>query len=269
MSPLALIGDIGGHLDQLTEALLSLGADPDKGLLPAGLTVIQVGDLVHRGPDSAGVVALVDRFLTNDPTCWVQLMGNHEACHLGQDLFPHDELDPETEAILQRWETASLLRLAVALDTPAGPVLVSHAGLTHQLWKQLGRPATATAAVEALQERPDLARRPGRMLADTPGTGGVLWAEAGHELYLSWLRLEQGAGNAPFGQIHGHSSAYRWASRRPTAPNDIADRLELDEPRRHVHLTLAGQAFTGIDPGFGRHAHNHWAPLEKEGHLAP
>lgn len=268
MSRIAVIGDIGGHLTELREALISLGADPDSDTLPTDLTIIQVGDLIHRGPDSTGAVALVDRYLTANPARWIQLIGNHEACHLGQPLFPHDELDPETVATLHRWNDTGLLRLGVALSTSTGPVLVTHAGLTHELWRQLGRPATPVVAVTALTARLDLACRPGRMLADTTGTGGVLWAEAGHELYLSWLRAEQGGFTAPFGQVHGHSTAYRWTAGRATAPSEIADRLHTDQARRHVHITLAGQLFTGIDPGFGAHADGRWAPLTLEGQLA-
>ncbi len=121
---LALIGDIGGHLQQLQEALWSLGVD---NRIPDDLIVIQVGDLVHKGPDSDAVVELVDGFLQDQPDRWVQLMGNHEACHLGADLFAHDQVSPQTEATLQRWYDDGLLRLGVAVSSDLGPILVTHA----------------------------------------------------------------------------------------------------------------------------------------------
>ena len=267
MGRLAVIGDIGGHLTQLSEALLVLGVDLDAATLPADLVVIQVGDLVHRGPDSAGVVALVDTLLTNNPQQWVQLLGNHEACHLAAPLFPHDSLDDATVETLRRWHRDGTLRLGVALETELGPMLVTHAGLTHELWVELDRPVDPRTAVLRLAERPKRAWRPGRMLADSSGPGGVLWAEAGPELYASWLRAEHHTVAAPFGQIHGHSSAYRWASGRSTAPPEVAERLRVDEARRHVHLTLAGNPMIGLDPGFGTYADGRWAPLVLEGHL--
>lgn len=58
-----LIGDVAGHLDVLRWALGAHGVDLDTATIPDGLVVVQAGDLVHRGPDSAGVIALVDRFL--------------------------------------------------------------------------------------------------------------------------------------------------------------------------------------------------------------
>ena len=74
----AVIGDLAGHLDELRGELVRLGADASTLRLPDDLTVVQVGDLVHRGPDSDGVVALVDRYLREQPEHWVQLAGNHE-----------------------------------------------------------------------------------------------------------------------------------------------------------------------------------------------
>jgi len=258
---LALVGDMGGHLVELVEALWGLGVDPDLVTMPADLVVVQVGDLVHRGPDSAGVVRLVDALMTAYPSQWVQLLGNHEACHLGGPLFLHDELDPVTVATLERWYAEGQLGLGVALDTEVGPVLVTHAGLTYELWQQLGSPSTPSAAVTALNSRPDLAWRPGRMLGDTTGTGGVLWAEAADELYASWLRAERDGVSAPFAQVHGHSSAYRWGVHRASGPDEVASRLVVDEARRHVRVTLAGGAFVGIDPCFGAHSYGRWAPL--------
>jgi hypothetical protein len=78
----AVIGDIAGHLDELRTELRRLGADGATGWLPGDLTIIQVGDLVHRGPASDAVVALVDGYLTRQPMQWVQLVGNHEAHYL-------------------------------------------------------------------------------------------------------------------------------------------------------------------------------------------
>ncbi|MGO9028167.1 MAG: hypothetical protein ACLQOZ_06025 [Acidimicrobiales bacterium] len=54
--------------------MAALGADLDHGIVPEGLAIIQVGDLVHKGPDSEGCVALVERFLLNSPGRWVQLV---------------------------------------------------------------------------------------------------------------------------------------------------------------------------------------------------
>jgi hypothetical protein len=77
----AVIGDIGGHVDELRAELARLGVKRD-GLLPSDLLVIQVGDLVHRGPASDDVITLVDSYLRNEPHRWIQLVGNHEANYL-------------------------------------------------------------------------------------------------------------------------------------------------------------------------------------------
>ncbi|WP_233594971.1 metallophosphoesterase [Amycolatopsis sp. WAC 04169] len=75
MGRVAIIGDVGGHPDQLRRALAWLGATGER--LPPDLTVIQVGDLVDRGPDSTGVLDIVANLL--DDGRWIQLAGNHEA----------------------------------------------------------------------------------------------------------------------------------------------------------------------------------------------
>ena len=223
---IAAIGDVGGHLEQLREALLALGADPERGRLPPGLAVVQVGDLVHKGPESDGVVELVDRFLATDPRRWVQLEGNHEACYVREDLFLHDAVAPRTAERLRAWRDDGLLRLAVAVETASlGPTLITHAGLTAELWQQLGRPATPSAAVRRVAEEPALASRPGRMLGGVDTSGGVQWAEAVHELYGPWLDGERAGVPLPFSQVHGHSSAVWWARGRTTASGELARRL--------------------------------------------
>jgi Calcineurin-like phosphoesterase len=44
-----VIGDVGGCSAELAKALVALPDDPET-------VIIQVGDLVDRGPDSAGVL---------------------------------------------------------------------------------------------------------------------------------------------------------------------------------------------------------------------
>lgn len=80
MGRLAVIGDVGGHVDQLRWALDWLGTT--DGRLPPDLVVVQVGDLVDRGPDSVGVLDVVARLLTEQPEQWIQLVGNHEVQYL-------------------------------------------------------------------------------------------------------------------------------------------------------------------------------------------
>ena len=71
------IGDVHGCLDRL-QALHDLIAEDLAARPVAGAVLVHLGDYVDRGPDSAGVVALLAEGdpLANVPT--VNLMGNHE-----------------------------------------------------------------------------------------------------------------------------------------------------------------------------------------------
>src|SRR5262245_10556089 len=101
MSRIAVIGDVGGHPGQLTDALRSLGAGGTRLSLPDDLVVVQVGDLVDRGPDSAGVLQLVSRYLDEQPAQWIQLLGNHEAQYVpGGVHFWRDQLDERDAGLL-------------------------------------------------------------------------------------------------------------------------------------------------------------------------
>lgn len=69
------VGDIHGHLDKLREAHKRIGFDCMEAGGPA--PVVHVGDLVDRGPDSAGVIAFLrDGMMRGED--WVVLRGNHD-----------------------------------------------------------------------------------------------------------------------------------------------------------------------------------------------
>ena len=74
-APLDIIGDIHGELDALTALLFHLGYD-SAGRHPQGRKIVFVGDLCDRGPDSPGVITLVQRLVENGNAFAV--MGNHE-----------------------------------------------------------------------------------------------------------------------------------------------------------------------------------------------
>lgn len=71
------IGDIHGHLDKL-HAAHALVEDDRAREGTAGAPLIHVGDLVDRGPDSAGVVGTLMDLQAQDPRI-VVLLGNHDA----------------------------------------------------------------------------------------------------------------------------------------------------------------------------------------------
>ncbi|MFN0114284.1 MAG: metallophosphoesterase [Paracoccaceae bacterium] len=69
------IGDIHGHLDRLVEAHGLIAAD--RGRFGGDGSVVHVGDLVDRGPDSRGVIGfLIAGQARGEP--WVVLKGNHD-----------------------------------------------------------------------------------------------------------------------------------------------------------------------------------------------
>ncbi|GMM91789.1 metallophosphoesterase family protein [Qipengyuania sp. MTN3-11] len=69
------IGDVHGRLDLLRELARAIEAD-DAQQEPAQTTVILLGDLIDRGPDSAGVIAFVRNWKERRDVR--VLMANHE-----------------------------------------------------------------------------------------------------------------------------------------------------------------------------------------------
>ncbi|MGI5506199.1 metallophosphoesterase [Lentzea sp. CA-135723] len=244
MAGVAVIGDVGGHAGQLRRALAGL----DGGV------VIQVGDLVDRGPDSMGVLEVVAERLGPG---WVQLVGNHEAQYLeGQEVFWPDPLPAEGVAVLREWWRDGRMRVAAAVTVGGEEFLLTHAGVTLAVWQELGEPGAAVEAAALLNERPEVIWRMGAHGRD-PRTG-PLWAESGAALHEPWMRYE---GIVPFGQIHGHSTVVHFGDQRWTCDGRIRQRATADWRARHVRVRVNGRMFIGVDPGHGRTGAESWAPL--------
>jgi hypothetical protein len=255
---IAVIGDVGGHAWVLRRCLEELGADTKTGSLPDDLVVVQVGDLVHKGPDSPGVMALVDRMMAGSPDRWIQLIGNHEAQEgLGGPDFWSETLTEAHRADLRRWIDDDAAALAVALDSVEfGPVLVTHAGLTRHKWVAIGRPENPDEAALLLNKElaadPELAFAAGEMLGVKSRLPvGVAWASP-RELLGSW-DMEQ----LPFSQVHGHASPRRWSSGTwvPGLPRRTTARASADPRRRHSDFPWpGGEHILCVDPGYGAEA---------------
>jgi serine/threonine protein phosphatase 1 len=80
------IGDIHGRRDCLDDLLLLIGED-DRERPAAKTTLVFLGDLVDRGPDSRGVIDRLSK-LAGSQNC-VFLMGNHEEVFV--DAWEGDE----------------------------------------------------------------------------------------------------------------------------------------------------------------------------------
>jgi hypothetical protein len=243
VATIAIIGDVGGCLTQLTRAVDDLGSQS------LDTVVIQVGDLVDRGPDSAGVLAYV---ASRPPSTWVQLAGNHEAQYVGGGIAPFWPVplaEPDA-ALLRDWWLRDRLRIAAAVRTEDGEdLLVTHAGLTAAAWTELGEPVTAATAAALLNTRPE----PLLWHADGP-----LWAEAATRLYPSWL--ESGP-PMPFSQVHGHSAIVDYTARSWRCRERIQQRSTVDWNSRHTFTRTAGARFVAIDPRHGARGAPSWSPL--------
>ncbi|MEH1166441.1 metallophosphoesterase [Micromonospora sp. CPCC 205539] len=238
-----IIGDVGGCVTQLVAAATPAIEDP-------GTVVIQVGDLIDRGPDSAGVLAFVRHQLEDSPQRWIQLIGNHESQYVGADVFWPHRLADEDGALLQAWWLRDRLQVAAAIRTAEGEeLLVTHAGLTVSAWQQLGEPVTATTAADLLNTRPEEVLWHER---------GPLWAEAGTDLYDSWLHAAE---PSPFGQVHGHSTVVDYRREAWLCGERIRQRTAVDWAARHTFTRIGLSRFIGVDPKHGRDGAPQWSPL--------
>ncbi|MFC0527110.1 metallophosphoesterase [Phytohabitans kaempferiae] len=243
MTKIAIIGDVGGCVVQLAEAIGPIVEDPDA-------LVIQVGDLIDRGPDSSGVLALVRQRLDAGGCGWIQLIGNHESQYLGGEPFWPQKLAPADVELLQTWWMKEWLRVAAAVRTADGEeLLITHAGLGVEAWRALGAPVTAGTAADLLNTRPEELLWHDR---------GPLWAEAGPEVYQSWLQAEE---PVPFGQIHGHSTIVSYRRQTWLCGERIRQRSTVDWTARYTVTRIGGCRFIGVDPKHGTTGAPTWSPL--------
>lgn len=224
-----IVGDIGGQYDLFRDVIKSVGGDPDTGVLPSDLTMIQVGDIVRFNDspdlDSLSCALYAQKLLDVNGSRYIQLIGNHESPLLGGVTDPHwavQEL-PESEEIVQNWWDSKLARLGVVLRKPGQrDILVTHAGLTrgYQEWLGTTSAVDTTQLLNSFVGTTNLSEieKPGKLA--TKGTpdvsAGPWWALVGAELNDSWKEV-----NPLFNQIHGHSCVVDWESQQYWS--DVAD----------------------------------------------
>lgn len=256
----------------LKEQLLAVGADPDSATIPNGLLICQLGDLVHKGPDSDAVVALVDAFMTANPGQWVQLVGNHEAQYLpgGYSFWPTD-VSADTVAMLQSWWESGAMTIAASFhlaDVPdsedvtggsGGDLLITHAGLTAGAWRLLGKPTDTESCAALLNAavHPVVWRQGAITGGDNDFAAGPLWAIAASEVYPSWAAIDDRVSSAPvFAQAHGHTSPCSWRHGTWREPLGLLEKrsivnLTADHHRRVTRVDVSARTFFGTDPGAG------------------
>lgn len=278
----AVFGDVGGHYKPFMAGLELLGFDKKTFRIPANLTIIQDGDLVHKGKSTNELVSLVDNIIrvnNQDPESgnWIQIFGNHEAQYfLGAPRFWKMECDVHSIVTLNQWWRNRDARLHYVIEQNNGkPFVISHAGISHRfyyhtesLWnkvdtdkpvdynKNLGsRTVTNFSAwLDSLQpEHMDRAAVPGVMLTGKLSRqAGLIWAESVSEVYSTWKDNK-----APFHQIHGHVTPYAWSQSKfySNVHPVYREQIVLDRRKRHSKWTSTdGTMFIGIDPGFDRSA---------------
>lgn len=273
-----IIGDIGGQLDIFEQSLRSIGVNTETMVIPKGVTVVQLGDVIRMNDspqlDNLGVLTLVDGLLRNNPGRYVQLWGNHEYGALHWHLpGTHWRVEEDHRnaliASMQDWVDAGQTNLAVAI----GDTLVTHAGLTHGYWQEIGSPRSAAEAAAALNGR-------SKELVTTKATSAygyilnrytaemdtnVLWAEAATETYPSWL--DSGA-TMPFHQVHGHDTPYshEYGRLKPHTPLRVAENLTVDVENRRTILTVGKRTITCVDWVLGENVHEaSWDVLSLSG----
>jgi hypothetical protein len=186
--PLDVIGDVHGEIDALRELLALLGYDR-VGRHPSGRTLVFVGDLGDRGPDSPEVFRLVRQWVAAGRA--LCLLGNHELNLLLRsekqgngwfwpvdheaDLFPNSLRLPEHErtGLLEFLRTLPLIAerqdlrvVHAAWDPPAVRALRAwhddavalHQQSEQRIWEELGQPSRPTPEEERSLQNDDPVR---------------------------------------------------------------------------------------------------------------
>lgn len=156
--PLDFIGDVHGEINALRTIMLHLGYD-QHGEHPQGRTLVFLGDLIDRGPDSPGVVRFVFDLLSRGRA--VCVMGNHDlnaAAGLYKAdnawLFGHKEVLPNERSVTSQKDRNEIIEMLSTLPLAAQR---SDVRAVHACWRgtALAMLADSTGPVDALRLHKD------------------------------------------------------------------------------------------------------------------
>lgn len=286
----AILSDTGGHHKQLVASLQELGVDLKTHKIPADLTIIHLGDLVHKGPHSDIIVSMVDALIRKNRGRWVQLFGNHEL-HYFPDApsFWNEEISEASQNILMHWHREGLIQWSYSLpagvtgtnnnsvkawleEYPNAPILLSHSGVSYEFLNThniLRDPSGGGVEVmcEEINVLPfRLNAQAGLMLyGETINPllpAGPAWAEPIVELWYSWARWAYDP-RWNFLQVHGHTNffnPYR-GDFFPNAPELVQSTTLVDVDLSQA-LTLVGSlGLLSVDPCYGKSAPHKGQPF--------
>lgn len=264
-----VFGDTGGHFAPFIQGLKAIGVDVENSIIPENITIIHLGDLIHKGAYSNELVIYVNQLIENNPGRWIQLFGNHEFQHIkGAPYFWRCDCDTNTKALLRKWYREGKAKPSHFLNQPftfnvpkslhfdetdfeSKGILFSHAGLTANFFSEIGSPVDAESASNAINNLPvDVVTQPGIMLTGQQWMmPGPAWALSTAEVFNSWILNKR---TPPFHQVHGHSPAFNWQRNEWWAGTSKLFRKDskLAPETRHIYTKVNGSLQICCDPGY-------------------
>lgn len=242
-------GDSSGWLDPLENALNKIDASLKDSFVPNDITIVHVGDLVRKGPDSDILIDLLDKIM-REKNNWIQLIGNHESHFLTQQKFGHWSMSNRSIKMLKDLYKEGFLNLAWS----EGDNLVTHGGISHGFWRKLNYPGSALEAVKRIESLSlKEANQAGMMLGESHSLAGPLWVSCQLELYPSWVNKK-----SPFIQIHGHTTPYNYFRDSFWQGYDLEWFVKVNKNARHCYSEVSDNQFVAIDPSLNeRSSHNY------------
>lgn len=222
-------------------------------VLPTVDSTIQLGNMVSisrfardskkYGRNEAILKLWSDEASRRDMT-W--LIGRNEIAVLNS---PDSWTNSSSNAILRdAWLAPEALAKVAVVEKGR---LVTHGGLTHGEWVNIGRPSTAEEAAARLQEKYANTLYQGECFAldRVPNpAANPLWADPVIELYPSWLMTKE---PCPFDQVHGAETLNGYRGREAVSSKvSILHYIEAINYRKFGSVaTVHGAIFTGVNPG--------------------
>ncbi|QCB47903.1 metallophosphoesterase [Hydrogenophaga sp. PAMC20947] len=180
--PLDIVGDIHGEFEALCALLEHLGYD-ENGQHAQGRTLVFVGDLCDRGPDSPAVFSLAERLIHAGRA--VAVLGNHEVNLLRQDpkegagWFFDERVDRDQSKYAPFARPTESERERIVAFVSTLPVALERSDLrvVHAAWLQQHIDAVRDMPVEAFRQTYDAWEQLATDIASNTDLGERMQAE--------------------------------------------------------------------------------------------